>query len=59
MSWAAILAALFKPVILPILTALVGWLIPSPLQRAAKAPVEVADAEKKADAGDTGALDHL
>lgn len=54
------------PVIVPVLVkvlapvfALLGaWLLPSPLQKAAKAPAEVQDAEKKADTGDPSGLDH-
>lgn len=55
----AFLAAL--PVVLkvlaPLFAILGAWLAPSPLQKAAEAPVEVSDAEKKNDAGDPSGLD--
>lgn len=56
----ALLALLqaYAYVIVPCLTALLGWLVPSPLQKATKAPQEVKDAEDKADAGDPSDLDH-
>lgn len=56
-----ILAALFKPVILPCLTALVGWLIPSPFQKAAQKQAEIHDAEGKAQSsgGNVTGLDQL
>lgn len=53
----AIIAPLVKPVLVPLFTGLVGWLFPSPFQKAAKVPAEVADAEKKGDAGDPSQLD--
>ncbi len=57
MTLITILTAIFKPIIVPILTALLGWLLPSPLQKAAKGPAEVADAQKKGNAGDPSDLD--
>lgn len=50
-----------KPVIIPILTALVGWLIPSPFQAAERGQASTHAAEDKADAsrGDMGDLDRL
>lgn len=44
-------------VLAPVVTLVMGWLAPSPLQKAAQAPAKVEDAEKKADAGDPSALD--
>lgn len=54
----AFLAPFVQPVLIPIFTGLMGWLLPSPLQKAAQAPTEVQDAEKKGDAGDPSGLDH-
>ena len=42
----AILAASFKPIFLPILTALVGWLIPSPTQLLIKKEAATHEAEQ-------------
>lgn len=42
----------------PIVALIMGWLAPSPLQKATAAPAEVENAEKKADAGDPSDLDH-
>lgn len=47
------------PILAPILTFLVGWLIPSPAQKAAQAAGKVQDVEKKLDAGDPSAADKL
>jgi hypothetical protein len=61
MSWIVILSALFKPVILPILTLIVGWLIPSPMQKAAQKQAEIHNAETKAtnSNGNVSDLDRL
>ena len=41
----------------PAISLLVGWLLPSPLQKATQAPAEVLADEKKADSGDMSGLD--
>lgn len=46
MSWIAVVTALFKPVIVPLLTGLVGWLIPSPAQLLAKKEAATHQAEQ-------------
>lgn len=53
--------ALLKPLLLPLMTFLAGWLFPSPLQKAKQGQVEVHDAESKATAsrGDVSDLDNL
>jgi hypothetical protein len=48
-TWGPILIALFKPVILPILTFLVGWIFPSPIQTAMQKQTDLNAAEQKAD----------
>lgn len=45
MSWIAAIGLAFKPIILPILTAIVGWLIPSPAQLLAKKEAATHEAE--------------
>lgn len=52
-----ILIPFIKPVLIPLITALIGWLMPSPLQKAAQAPGDVQDAEKKLNAGDPSSAD--
>ncbi len=56
-AWLAALLPFLKPVILPILSMLVGWLLPSPLRRSVKIPAEVRDAQEKADKGNPDDLD--
>lgn len=60
---ASILALLvsLKPVLVPLLTALVGWLVPSPWEVAARGREKTKDAEDRADAtrGYVDDLDHL
>ncbi len=51
-------APIILPIALKVLALLGAWLVPSPLQKAAKAPAEVSSDEKKADAGDPSGLDH-
>jgi hypothetical protein len=46
MSLLTILAMAFKPVILPILTALVGWVLPSPQQLLANKEAATHQAEQ-------------
>jgi hypothetical protein len=53
MTWLAMVAAAFKPVILPVLTALVGWLIPSPQQLLAKKEAATHQAEQSGQGLDT------
>lgn len=56
-----IISALLKPVIIPILTGLIGWLIPSPIKKAQNEVADVHNAEAKATKtpGNTSALDQL
>lgn len=60
MTIAAILA-LLKPLLLPFLTLIAGWLLPSPLQKAKKGQEDVSEDEKKLtdSRGDIGGLDDL
>lgn len=55
------LFTVLKPILAPFLTFIVGWLFPSPIQKAINDQAKVHDAERKASDG-TGAtsdLDHL
>lgn len=60
-----LIKSLWAPVLLPLVSHLVpflaGWLLPSPIQKAAKEQVDVANDEKKLtdSRGNVGNLDHL
>lgn len=55
------LLTLLKPILMPLMTFLAGWLMPSPIQKAANDQAKVQDAEKNAQdhPGNVGPLDGL
>lgn len=53
--------ATLKPILLPLITFLAGWIFPSPIQKAIDQQGKIHDAEGKADSsrGNVSDLDHL